>query len=388
MSVIATNAKTGRFVLFTKGADDTVLPKSISSGLYNASTRSARKALETAETIADEPDDSGDAASADAASSSMSVDLGENLRLMQDGLTRYSNEGLRTLVIACHEMDEIEMNDMLVDIDAAETALEDREEKKGACYERLEDKLIALGVTGIEDLLQDNVCETITYLRDCGMKVWMITGDKPQTAINIGRSTGIIGSDTPLENVLVLEGTSSSEVRQSIADCEARIAAASASGSTTGSGSPCDFALCVSGRVFSLITSVSVDLTDLDAEKTTLVKPFVHLATQMDGVIACRVTPKQKAEIVNIMKKATGECALAIGDGGNDVIMIQQSDVGIGIVGKEGQQAARASDYVISEFQYLKRLCCVHGVSSVSRSWTVALYSIYKSVVFCAIQSL
>ena len=83
------------------------------------------------------------------------------------------------------------------------------------------------------------------------------------------------------------------------------------------------------------------------------------------------------------MKKQTGKVTLGIGDGGNDVIMIQNSDVGVGVVGKEGQQAARAADYVISEFKHLKRLLCVHGVDSVSRSWTITNYSVFKSVVFC-----
>ena len=87
------------------------------------------------------------------------------------------------------------------------------------------------------------------------------------------------------------------------------------------------------------------------------------------------------------MKKRTGQVTLGIGDGGNDVIMIQNSDVGIGIIGKEGQQAARAADYVLSEFKYLKRLCCVHGVDSVSRSWTISNYSFYKSIIFCVLQT-
>ena len=87
------------------------------------------------------------------------------------------------------------------------------------------------------------------------------------------------------------------------------------------------------------------------------------------------------------MKKATGAVTLGIGDGGNDVIMIQNSDVGVGIIGKEGQQAARAADYVISEFRHLKRLMCVHGIESVSRSWTIGNYSFYKSIIFCIIQT-
>ena len=88
-----------------------------------------------------------------------------------------------------------------------------------------------------------------------------------------------------------------------------------------------------------------------------------------------------------MMKKHTGEVCLGIGDGGNDVIMIQNSDVGVGILGKEGQQAARAADYVITEFKYLKRLLVVHGVNSLSRSWTIGTYSFYKSMIFCLIQT-
>ena len=88
------------------------------------------------------------------------------------------------------------------------------------------------------------------------------------------------------------------------------------------------------------------------------------------------------------MKKYTGQVTLGIGDGGNDVIMIQSSDVGVGIRGKEGQQAARAADYVLSEFQHLQRLLCLHGVNSLSRSWSIANYSFYKSLIFCILQSL
>lgn len=87
------------------------------------------------------------------------------------------------------------------------------------------------------------------------------------------------------------------------------------------------------------------------------------------------------------MKKETGAVCLGIGDGGNDVIMIQNSDVGVGIIGKEGQQAARAADYVISEFKHLKRLMMIHGVNSLSRSWTIGNYSFFKSMIFCLIQT-
>ena len=146
------------------------------------------------------------------------------------------------------------------------------------------------------------------------------------------------------------------------------------------------FILCVTGNMFSFITSNTSD-SETPSESESLVSALVELAMAMNSVIFCRVFPKQKSEVVNLMKKRTKQVTLGIGDGGNDVIMIQNSDVGVGIIGKEGQQAARAADYVISEFKYLKRLCCVHGVDSISRSWTIGNYSFYKSIIFCIIQT-
>lgn len=93
--------------------------------------------------------------------------------------------------------------------------------------------------------------------------------------------------------------------------------------------------LVIQGDVLSLIMSIP----DLKEE-------FTNVADRLDIVLACRVAPKQKADIVNLVKeKHPSKTMLAIGDGANDVSMIQAANVGIGIIGKEGQQAARASDF-------------------------------------------
>ena len=84
--------------------------------------------------------------------------------------------------------------------------------------------------------------------------------------------------------------------------------------------------------------------------------------------------------------KEKGYSTLAIGDGGNDVAMIQSADVGVGIVGKEGLQAARASDFSISRFYFLVRLMLIHGRYAYNRTSFIALYSFQKSIYICLIQ--
>ena len=81
-------------------------------------------------------------------------------------------------------------------------------------------------------------------------------------------------------------------------------------------------------------------------------------------------------------------CVGAIGDGANDVAMIQTAHVGIGIAGREGSHAVRASDVSISAFADLSRLLLVHGSYAYHRSALVAQISFYKSWAFCLAQVL
>lgn len=113
---------------------------------------------------------------------------------------------------------------------------------------------------------------------------------------------------------------------------------------------------------------------------------FFADTARFKGAICCRVTPKQKSDITLCLKNTTKQTVLAVGDGGNDVSMIQNASIGVGLLGKEGKQAARAADFVIGEYRLLKRLLCVHGVQNYSRSWTITFYSLYKSVVLCSCQ--
>lgn len=102
--------------------------------------------------------------------------------------------------------------------------------------------------------------------------------------------------------------------------------------------------------------------------------------------MVCRCSPTQKAQIVRIMKNETNSLTLSIGDGGNDVAMIQESHVGIGIFGKEGKQAALSSDFSITEFKHLKNLLFWHGRQGQNRTSALAQFIIHRGMLVTVVQ--
>jgi magnesium-transporting ATPase (P-type) len=111
-----------------------------------------------------------------------------------------------------------------------------------------------------------------------------------------------------------------------------------------------------------------------------LEKVFLDLAVMCKAVICCRVSPLQKALVVKLVKRHLKALLLAIGDGANDVSMIQAAHVGVGISGVEGLQAARSADVAIGQFRYLRKLLLVHGQWSYHRLSKMILYSFYKNL--------
>lgn len=108
---------------------------------------------------------------------------------------------------------------------------------------------------------------------------------------------------------------------------------------------------------------------------------LLELSTRCQAVICCRTSPKQKAEIVTLVKDGTGAMTLAIGDGANDVSMIQAADIGVGVSGEEGLQAVNSSDYAIGQFRYLCRLLFVHGHWSYARNSKMIVNFFYKEII-------
>lgn len=279
-------------------------------------------------------------------------------------LEEFASEGLRTLCIASRIVPDQEYEQWASEYHEASVALEDRSEKLDAVAELIEKDLFLLGATAIEDKLQDGVPETIHTLQNAGIKVWVLTGDRQETAINIGMSCKLLAEDM---NLLIINEETKADTKRNLQ--EKLEAIYEHQNDANASVLDSSLALIIDGH--SLGFALEADLEDI----------FIDLATRVRAVICCRVSPLQKALVVKMVKrKKKGSLLLAIGDGANDVSMIQAAHVGVGISGMEGMQAARSADISIGQFKYLRKLLLVHGAWSYQRISNAILYSFYKNI--------
>jgi phospholipid-translocating P-type ATPase (flippase) len=276
-------------------------------------------------------------------------------------LENFANDGLRTLICAQRTLDEQYFASWLNRFEDAKCSLVDRVEKVSAVSAEIEHELEFVGVTAIEDKLQDGVPDTISELLKAGIKIWVLTGDKQETAINIGFACDLLNDSMGL---LIIEGDNDDQIYDSLTKL------LSIANQARDAEDPGEVGLVVNGDKLHSI---------LDNED--LKKIFLRLGMLCKAVVCCRVSPKQKADVVTLVKSNLKATTLAIGDGANDVSMIQAAHVGIGISGEEGLQAANAADYCIAQFRFLKRLLLVHGRWCYRRVSKLVLYCFYKQLV-------
>uniref|UniRef100_A0A8C7GB56 Phospholipid-transporting ATPase n=1 Tax=Oncorhynchus kisutch TaxID=8019 RepID=A0A8C7GB56_ONCKI len=272
----------------------------------------------------------------------------ERLNPSCSNLTEFAGEGLRTLALAYKDIDPEYMEDWKLRHHVANTAMDEREEKLDALYEEIEKGLLLLGSTAVEDKLQDGVPQTIEQLSKADIKIWVLTGDKQggsssleytiRTCSNTSRIVPIFHEQSfitfllPIPPHLTLPPTS------------------------------------LSPQAFALEKDMEIEL--------------LRTACMCQTVICCRVTPLQKAQVVELVKKYKQAVTLAIGDGANDVSMIKAAHIGVGISGQEGMQAVLSSDYSFAQFRYLQRLLLVHGRWSYLRMCKFLRYFFYKNFTF------
>uniref|UniRef100_A0A8C1NIR7 Phospholipid-transporting ATPase n=1 Tax=Cyprinus carpio TaxID=7962 RepID=A0A8C1NIR7_CYPCA len=268
----------------------------------------------------------------------------------------FAGEGLRTLALAYKDLDEDVFDEWMKKLLFASTALENREEKLGALYEEIEQGMMLLGATAIEDKLQEGVPETIACLTLANIKIWVLTGDKLETAMNIGYSCNMLRDD--MNEVFIISGHTMVEVRQELRAADIGFAWINVS---------LRFVCC-----YLKAHALEADLEQI----------LVDVACLCKTVICCRVTPLQKALVVELIKRHKRAVTLAIGDGANDVSMIKTAHIGVGISGQEGMQAVLASDYSFAQFRYLQRLLLVHGRWSYHRMCNFLCYFFYKNFAF------
>ncbi|XP_035524586.1 probable phospholipid-transporting ATPase IA isoform X3 [Morone saxatilis] len=278
-------------------------------------------------------------------------------------LEQFATEGLRTLCFAVADVSESSYQHWLEIYHRASTSLQNRSLKLEESYELIEKNLQLLGATAIEDKLQDKVPETIETLMKADIKIWILTGDKQETAINIGHSCKLL---TKNMGMLVINEDTLDRTRETLSHHCGMLGDALYKEN--------DFALIIDGKTLKYALTFGVR------------QYFLDLALSCKAVICCRVSPLQKSEVVEMVKKQVKVITLAIGDGANDVGMIQTAHVGVGISGNEGLQAANSSDYSIAQFKYLKNLLLVHGAWNYNRVAKCILYCFYKNIVLYIIE--
>ncbi|XP_023034839.1 phospholipid-transporting ATPase ID isoform X8 [Drosophila willistoni] len=374
----------------------------------------------------------------------------------QDHLNKFAGEGLRTLVLAERRLTEQYYNDWRIRQQEASLAMDSREQRLNAIYEEIESEMQLVGVTAIEDKLQDGVPKSIANLQNAGIKIWVLTGDKQETAINIGYSCQLLTDE--LADVFIVDGSSVEEVEKQLRQFKESIKIFNRfrPGGTNealnhlNSGSQMDPLSVTMTQTSAFMQETSntptpppqipppaisvvtfrwddkikdnkggpdsAECNDVfgDPEKSEdgrtpssivvdestgfalvvnghslvhclspeLESKFLDIASQCKAVICCRVTPLQKALVVELIKRAKNAVTLAIGDGANDVSMIKAAHIGVGISGQEGLQAVLSSDYAIAQFRYLERLLLVHGRWSYYRMCKFLRYFFYKNFAF------
>ncbi|XP_039630996.1 probable phospholipid-transporting ATPase VB isoform X2 [Polypterus senegalus] len=298
----------------------------------------------------------------------------------QKHLDWYAKDGLRTLCIAKKVISEDAYEQWSSFRLEAETAIDNKDEMLLETALNLETNLTLLGATGIEDRLQEGVPDTIEALREAGIQIWVLTGDKQETAVNIAHSCKLLDQ----KDIIYTINTDSKETCESILDCTleevlqyapARPASTGVLNMNVGFTSPpvanCPtFGLVIDGRTLSVVFQGELQMK------------FLELAKHCRAVLCCRAAPLQKSQIVKLVRDKLKVMTLSIGDGANDVNMIQAADIGIGISGQEGMQAVMASDFAISRFEYLKKLLLVHGHWCYTRLAKMIIYFFYKNVAY------
>lgn len=317
MSVLLKHLETEQFFLMCKGSDDMMLPRMI-------------------------------------------VDETTTAHIDQE-LHKFANLGLRTLCLGYKSVDESQCQEWKSLISEASGTLEGRELLLEKVYNSMERDLNFVGITAIEDKLQTNVPQTISLLQRAGIHIWMLTGDKHETAIQIAKSCHLLN-----EHGLIFTFTGSDYERgEELLDSA--------------------FEQCILAHEHQPVYTVVDGNAWVWLQTPEFKRRFTELALFSKTVICCRVTPHQKAQMVELIRQEN-KIVLAVGDGGNDVSMIQCANVGIGLVGKEGTQASKAADFSIGRFHFLAKLILVHGRWAYRRTAFIAQYCFHKSMFIALFQ--
>ncbi|XP_073109854.1 phospholipid-transporting ATPase 3 isoform X1 [Elaeis guineensis] len=305
-------------------------------------------------------------------------------RLTREHLEQFGSAGLRTLCLAYRELNTELYEKWNEKFIQAKSSLRDREKKLDEVAELIEKDLVLIGCTAIEDKLQEGVPACIETLSRAGIKIWVLTGDKIETAINIAYACNLINND--MKQFIISSETNAIREAEDRGDTVeiARVIRHSVKQDLNRCLEEAQqYLRTISGTKLALIIDGKCLMYALDPN---LRANLLNLSLNCSSVVCCRVSPLQKAQVTSLVKKGARKITLSIGDGANDVSMIQAAHVGVGISGLEGMQAVMASDFAIAQFRFLTDLLLVHGRWSYLRLCKVITYFFYKNLTFTLTQ--
>lgn len=293
-------------------------------------------------------------------------------RAVSDAVNGFANNGLRVLVMGQRTLSAEEYQEWLQEYwePVVQSFGPAKTENLHQAIQVIERHITPVGASGIEDELQEGVPHTITSLLLAGIKVWVLTGDKMETAINIGYTCQLLEPQAPL---LKLRSSAAHHHNKEAATEELGQLISQRLQELQGRNDDNAPGLVINGPDIPLVIG--------KANRTA----FLELAQRCSAVIICRATPRDKRKVVRVVKKHLQPLTLAVGDGANDVPMIQQAHIGVGIRGQEGTQAINNSDYAIGKFRFLEKLLLVHGRWNYKRLSLMILYFFYKNIVVALI---
>ena len=305
----------------------------------------------------------------------------EILQQCKNYVNKFSAQGFRTLFVGMKILTEEEYKIFSEKLNEANMSLEDKDKKVAEVYATVENNIFLLGTTIVEDKLQDKVPETIRDLRLGGIKIWMLTGDKMNTAYNIGLSCNLISKNMKTFSIEGIEPKKNDKMEIINNDERQQVIQNFSKEFSKFKG---EFPS-MSNLQFGILVDEKALLTINESEEMQSI--FLNIAKDAVAVICCRVSPLQKSQVVKMMKTFKPKAVtLAIGDGGNDVSMIMEAHIGVGIYGEEGMRAVQSSDYAIGEFRILHRILCFHGRTNYIRNSECVEYFFYKNFVFTLVQ--
>jgi len=315
MSIILKNRDNNKVIMYTKGAESSIIPRCIEGPFVETSSH----------------------------------------------IDEYALVGLRTLAIASRELSQRQYESFVQKLNTASQSLEERERKTRDVFDEIESNMTLIGATAVEDKLQEGVRDTLVKMNEAGISVWILTGDKKETAVNISYSCGHL---QPHHKLLDLTAQNHGTIERKLVELEKEI-------SKVEEG--------VTGKQFALLVDGPSLIYIMPDEEYK--QQFYKVAIKCTSVICCRMSPLQKSEVVSMIKNSkNAPITAAIGDGGNDVAMIQEAHVGLGIMGKEGRAAVRAADFAFPKFKHLKKVVLVHGHWYYYRVAILVQYFFYKNV--------